>query len=156
MFCGLAWLVEDAVAADDFGNIVHHIEAEYHVHRDHRFFMAFAGMVVKCSRLGGAKDFKAAIFENQHLSGSDADARLDEIVQSAGKSGWQPLIKSFSRRSGEHNYIYAQGQSKDLKLLIVSIEPDESVVMQVRIDADKLSEFINENKKQPAYGKSSE
>ncbi len=72
MFCGLIWLVEDT-AADDFGDIVHHIEAEYHVHRNHRFFMAFAGMVVRCSHLGGAKDFKAAIFENQHLSGSGAE-----------------------------------------------------------------------------------
>lgn len=45
------------------------------------------------------------------------------------------------------NYIYAQGASKDLRLLIVSVEPDEAVVMQLKIDADKLSEFINQETK---------
>lgn len=129
--------------ADDFGNIVHHIEAQYHVHRNYRFLMAFAGLVVKVSHIAGARDFKAALFENQRFFASESDARLDEIVQSAGKSGWQPLVKSFSRRTREHNYIYVQGQNKDLKLLIVSVEPEEAVVVQVKIDADKLSDFIN-------------
>jgi hypothetical protein len=150
LLCGWLWPVEEAQAAgDDFNNIVHHIEAAYHVHRNYRFLMGFAGFVVKVSSLGGAKDFKMAIFENQHLFASEPDARLDEIMQSAAESGWQPLVRSFSRRSGEHNYIYAQPRSKDLRLLIVNVEPDEAVFIQVKINPDRLSEFINDNTKKP-------
>lgn len=122
-----------------------HIEAQYHVHRNYRFLMSLAGVVVKCSHLGGVKVFKAAIFEDQQLPGSDLDTRLDDVIQRAGASGWQPLVKSFSRRSGEHNYIYAQAKGKDLSLLLVSVEPDEAVVLQVKIDPVKLSDFINEH-----------
>lgn len=131
--------------ADDFGRIVRHIEAEYHVHRNYRFLMSFAGVAVKCTRVGGVKAFKMAIFEDQHLSGTEMDDRLDELVERASSSGWQPMVKSFSRGSGERTYIYAKAEGNDMKLLLVSVEADEAVVMQVKIDPKKLSDFINKH-----------
>src|SRR5579864_8314018 len=77
--CTFGWLVPDAAASDDFSAIVHHIEAEYHVHRNYRFLMAFAGVAVRLTSFTGVKSFKAAIFENQHLFAAEPDARLDEI-----------------------------------------------------------------------------
>ncbi|HLJ30325.1 MAG TPA: hypothetical protein VKY85_26710 [Candidatus Angelobacter sp.] len=144
--CTFSMLAQErSWAEDDFNNIVHHIESQYHVHRNYRFLMAFAGVVVKCSSFTGVKGFRAAIFENQHLFSSEPDARVDEVIQAAGKSGWQPLIRSYSRRTGEHNYIYAQSRGKDVKLLIVNVEPNEAVVAQVKINPDKLNQFINEH-----------
>lgn len=61
----------DLVYADDFGRIVHHIEASYHVHRNYRFLMGFAGIAVKFWHVGGVKSMKIAIFEDQHLDGTD-------------------------------------------------------------------------------------
>jgi hypothetical protein len=146
LLLGLSSLVPDAQAAgDDFNDIVHHIEAEYHVHRSYPFLMAFAGFVAKCSHVAGVKGFKMALFEDQTLPGIELDRRLDEIVQSAGRSGWQPLIKSVSRRTGEHDYIYVRGNSKDLTMLMVDVERKEAAVLEVRINADKLSQFINEH-----------
>lgn len=144
MVFGFFALAED-LRADDFGSIVHHIEAEYHVHRNYRFLMSFAGVVVKCTHVGGVKVFKMAIFEDQHLPGTELDDRLDELVQRAGSSGWQPMVKSFSRRSGERTYIYAKAEGNDMKLLLVSVESNEAVVLQVKINPDKLSHFINEH-----------
>lgn len=144
ILCGFFSMAEN-MYADDFGRIVRHIEAEYHVHRNYQFLMAFAGVVVKCTHMGGVKVLKVAIFEDQHFSGTGLDNRLDELVQRAGSSGWQPLVRSFSRRSGEQTYIYAHPSGKDMKLLLVSVEPNEAVVMQVKIDPVKLSDFINEH-----------
>jgi hypothetical protein len=63
-------------------------------------------------------------------------------------SGWQPLIQSWDRHSGERTYIYAQEVSskngKDMKLLLVSLESNEAVVLQVKVDPKKLDEFIEE------------
>lgn len=135
----------ESMYADDFGRIVRQIEAEYHVHRNYRFLMAFAGVVVKCTHMGGVKVFKAAIFEDQQLSGTELDDRLDELVERADSSGWRPLVRSFSRRSGEQTYVYAQASGNDMKLLLVSVEPHEAVVMQIKLDPVKLSDFINEH-----------
>ncbi|HXY25125.1 MAG TPA: hypothetical protein VEI73_10780 [Candidatus Acidoferrum sp.] len=49
------------------------------------------------------------------------------------------------RRSGKNTYIYAQARGNDMKLLLVSVEPDEAVVMQLKVDPDKLNAFINEH-----------
>lgn len=122
--CGLLFTAPRG-SADDFGKIVRHIEVQYNVHRNYRLLMAVAGIGVKCTQFTGVKVFKAAIFENQQLSGAELDRGLDELMQRAGLSGWQPLVKSFSRRSGEHNYIYAQASGNEMKLLVVSVEPDE-------------------------------
>lgn len=137
--------IAENLKADDFGRIVGHIEADYHVHRNYRFLISFAGVMVKCTHVGGVKALKMAIFEDQHLPGTELDDRLDELVQFAGSSGWQPLVRSFSRRSGEHTYIYAKADRNNMKLLLVSVEPDEAVVIQVKIDPKKLSDFINEH-----------
>jgi hypothetical protein len=144
--CVVFALSSDTVFAyDDFGRIVNHIEANYHVHRNYRFVMGFAGMVVKCWHIGGVKNFKGALFEDQTLARSASDATLDEIVQRASQSSWRPVVRSYSRRSGEHTYIYAQEVGKDLKLLIVNVEPSEAEVIQVQVDPDKLDQFLDEN-----------
>jgi hypothetical protein len=130
---------------DDFGKIVNHIEVEYHVHRNYRFLMGLAGVAVKCSHVGGVKTLKMALFDNQHLDTTALDERLDEIMEHASDSGYRPLVKSVSRRSGEHTYIYAQTKGNDLELLLVSVEPGEAVVLQVKINPAKLSKFINEH-----------
>ena len=135
-------------AADDFGRIVHHIEAQYHVHRQHRLAMGFAGFVVKFWHFAGVKSLKGAIFEDQQFLNAGADRKFDEIVRAAMDSGWQPMVQSWDRHSGERTYIYAQEvlskKGRDMKVLIVNLEPDEAVVLQVKVNPEKLNDFVRE------------
>ncbi|HLW52448.1 MAG TPA: hypothetical protein VKW06_06365 [Candidatus Angelobacter sp.] len=128
--------------ADDFGEIVHHIEVRYHAHRNYRFLMAFAGWSVKLWPGIGVREVKIAFFENQNLFPSDPDKDLDEILRQTGKAGWQQMVKSHSRRRGEISYVYVQPSGKDLKLLVVNLEHNEAEVIEVKIDPDKLEKFI--------------
>ncbi|HEU4413441.1 MAG TPA: hypothetical protein VFT65_01565 [Candidatus Angelobacter sp.] len=133
-----------AFAKDDFGQIVKHIETQYHVHRQHRFLLGVAGLTVKFWHIGGVKNFKGAIFENQPFLNAGSDTRFDEVVRAAMNSGWQPLVQEFDRHSGERTYIYAQDMGRDLKVLAVVLESNEAVVVQAKIDANKLQEFIQD------------
>jgi len=151
--CGLivATLVapsQSAFAKDDFGRIVHHIEANYHVHRQHRWVMGLAGFTVKFWHIAGVKSLKGAIFENQPFVNAASDARFDEIVRAAMDSGWQPVVQSWDRHTGERTYVYAQDVSskkgRDLKLLVVNLESNEAVVLQVKVDPQKLNAFIEQ------------
>lgn len=147
LFCAAALalnLLPESAQADDFGRIVHRIEASYHVHRSHRFLMGFAGLVVKFWHVGGVKSMKAAVFEDQSLDLSSPDTSLEEIIQAAARSGWQPVVRSFSRRTGETAYVYMQPAGKDVKMLVVSVEPDEAAVIQLKFSPDKLSKFLDE------------
>ena len=129
---------------DDFGIIVRHIETQYHVHRQHRFVMGLAGFVVKFWHFAGVKNFKGAIFDNGQLVNAAADNRFDEVIRGAMDSGWQPVVQEFDRRSGERTYIYMQDQGKDMKVLVVALETNEAVVIQVKVNPDKLSDFVKE------------
>ncbi|MGZ4828788.1 MAG: hypothetical protein ACXV5J_07260 [Candidatus Angelobacter sp.] len=135
---------QNAFAKDDFGKIVHHIETNYHVHRQHRWVMGLAGFTVKFWHFAGVKSLKGAIFENQRFTNAASDTRFDEIVRAAMDSGWQPLVQSWDRHTGERTYIYAQDLGKDMKLLVVNLESNEAVVLQVRVDPQKLNDFIEE------------
>jgi hypothetical protein len=144
---GLA-LPPQAAADDDFGRIVHHIEANYHVHRQHRWVMALAGFTVKFWHIAGVKSLKGAIFENQPFVNAASDTRFDEVVRAAMDSAWQPLVQSWDRHTGERTYIYAQEVSSkkasDMKVLVVSLESNEAVVIQVKVKPEKLNDFVRE------------
>ena len=139
-------LPAQAAADDDFGRIVHHIEANYHVHRQHRWVMGLAGFTVKFWHVAGVKSLKGAIFENQPFVNAASDARFDEVVRAAMDSGWQPLVQSWNRHTGERTYIYAQEVSSkkgsDMKVLLVSLESNEAVVLEVKVDPGKLHHFM--------------
>jgi hypothetical protein len=148
VLAGLFTTTQHAFAKDDFGKIVHHIEVNYHVHRQHRWVMGLAGFTVKFWHIAGVKSFKGAIFEDQPFVNAASDTRFDEVVRAAMDSGWQPLVQSWDRHTGERTYIYAQAvsskKSKDMKVLVVSLESNEAVVLQVKIDPNKLNHFIEE------------
>jgi hypothetical protein len=135
---------QPASAKDDFGKIVHHIETNYHVHRQYRWAMGLAGFTVKFWHIAGVKSFKGAIFENQQFVNTSLDRRFDEVVREAMESGWQPVVQAYDRRSGERTYIYAQDLGKDMKVLVVNLEPTEAVVLQVKVNPNKLADFVNE------------
>ncbi len=137
---------------DDFERIVHHIESRYHAHRNYAFLMALAGLTVKAWQGSGVKDLKIAYFEDQQVLQSASDRELDELVQAVGHSGWQPMVKSVSRRHGNHVYIYASTEGKDLRLLIVNVEPNEAELVQVKLDPRKLDEFLNDHTRQGPKG----
>jgi hypothetical protein len=59
-------------------------------------------------------------------------------------SGWQPLVQTWDRHTGERTYIYAQDLGKDMKVLVVSLESNEAVVLQVKVDPKRLNDFIEE------------
>jgi hypothetical protein len=130
---------------DDFEKIVHHIESRYHAHRNYGFLMAVAGFAAKAWHTSGVKDVKIALFEDQQVLRSASDREMDELIEEAGSSGWQPLVKSVSRRRGDHIYIYARTEGKDLRMLVVNVEPNEAEVVEVKLDPRKLDEFVNQH-----------
>jgi hypothetical protein len=144
MLAGFFTTAQNAFARDDFGKIVHHIEVNYHVHRQHRWVMGLAGFTVKFWHIAGVKSFKGAIFENQPFVNAASDTRFDEVVRAAMDSGWQPLVQSWDRHTDERTYIYAQDLGNDMKVLVVNLESNEAVVLQVKVDPKKLNDFIEE------------
>jgi hypothetical protein len=141
----LLWTGSGTVFADDFSDIVHHIESRYRAHRNLRFLMSFAGLAAKAWPGSGVRGVKIALFEDQRVFQPAPDREIEELMQSLGDSGWQPMVKSVSVRSGERTYIYAKPVGKDFRLLVVNVEATETVVLEAKVDSRKLEELIDDH-----------
>lgn len=138
----------------EFSAAVHHIESTYHVHRSHRFLMWGVGMIVKVAHPEGVSSLRLAIFEDQKFSGAGDDMQFTSLLEKSlrqtsdefGTEAWQRMVRVWSRHEGERTYIYARPRGNDLELFIVALETDEAVVLKLRMNPDKLDEFVNEHR----------
>ncbi len=138
-----------AVHAGDkeFGQVVHHIESYYHARRSNRLLFGFVGVVVQFWHPYGVKSLKMALFEDHNFSGSVHDDEFSGIVQGALSQQWRPLVRVWSRRNSERTYIYAADagpKSKDIKLLIVTLDQSDAVVLKLKVDPDRLAQMMDE------------
>ena len=144
----LAAAVAPASAKDrEFGLFVRHIGSYYHAHRSHRLLIGFAGglgnVVIKFWRPYGVKNFKLAMFEDQDFSASRDDLDFPAVIRAGINAGWSPLIQVWSRRDGERTYVFARATGKnDVKVLVVTLEQNEAVVVEAKFNPDKLSRAI--------------
>ncbi len=138
-------LPQSARAGDkEFGVLVHYVESHYKVHRQYRFILSFASFAVNIARPYGVKGMKLAIFENEKISAANADDQdFPSVVKAGLAEGWQPMVRVWSRRNGERTVIFAKPEGKNMKLLIASVEQNEAVVIQVKVNPDKLSQCID-------------
>ena len=153
MLCFIAFSVPQCARAGDkeFGTLVHYVESHYHAHRSYRFLLGFASLAVSVARPDGVKEMKLALWENQNISAkSKDDSDFPAVVRAGLADGWQPLVQVWSHRDGERTVIFAKPDGKNMKLLVATVESDEAVVVQMKLDPDRLSECIDHwSKKDP-------
>lgn len=123
----------------DFKRIVRQIEREGNVRRTWIPFLSIARMAVRLNPVDGVSDFQLAVFDRNPLSVQ----RLDALVRGSVKAGWSPIINVRSR-DGEQARIYARAEGNDVNLLIIAREPQETVVVQMRLDPEKFGEMMAE------------
>lgn len=129
-----------------FDSVVQAVSTTYHARQNLRFVTWFAGMAAKFARPEGVKGLRMAIFENQDFTPRDGEAQFEQAVESALQQDWRPLVRVRSNRDGERTLIYARESGKDVKLFIVTLEPSEAVVLEVKMNARKFSQMVDEPK----------
>jgi hypothetical protein len=128
----------------EFGLLVHYVESHYHVHRQYRFLLGFASLAVNIVRPYGVKGMKLALWENGKITASKDDMDFPAVVKAGLAQGWQPMVRVWSRRDGERTVIFAKPEGKDVKLLVATVDAEDAVVVQVKINPEKLSRSIDE------------
>ncbi len=145
-----------AAARDrEFHAVMRHIESTYHARPNMRFLMWSIGMVVRVAHPEGVSRLRMAIFEHRNFSGIGDDRRFASVVEAALAEprrrerpgpGWRLMVRSWSRRDNEQDYIYARARGKRLGLFIVSLEPDEAVVMELEANARALGKYLDDSR----------
>ena len=128
-----------------FDAITKHLKTQYKAKKRRVPFMGLANFAVKIMHPAGVKSVKLAIFEELDHAPAAGNNELSLIMRNALSPEWQPLVRIRSR-DGEQLYVYATDEGNSVKLLVVNIDGSDAFVARVKLNPEKLKEFLNDPK----------
>lgn len=127
----------------DFAAVARAIDNQEGVSRVWIPFLGVARVVVRMVQPEGVRDFQLVTFKNT----DNVDPRkLQEIMQQKAGPGFKPLVRVWSRRSGDWSFIYAKpsAEKNRIELMVLAHDDEETVLVRVDVDADVLARELGE------------
>jgi len=137
----LVMMAAASPAAAGFDSIARKIERTQHVRRNWIPFISLGRLFVRIAKPDGIHDFKVAIFDDGRIP---AGADLLPIVREEIGPGWRQMVRSRSRRNGECSTIWAREDGSRVRMIILSQEEDETVLLEVAIDPDVFADSLRD------------
>jgi hypothetical protein len=141
---------QPALADDNsFSSVVKHIESEYNGKRQGTFGgVTFGRFLVKMIKPAGVKNFKVVIFKTVDFpdGSSRRGMNFHSSVRSRINREWTPLVQYSSPAERQWTYVYAHFLTKDVKVLVVTLQKEQAFVVQTKFSPEKLIEFMNNPK----------
>ena len=136
-----------SLAGDEsFSSVVKHIKSSYHA-KQQGFFgaMMLARFAVKMVKPAGVKNFKLVLLRDLDYSDSPEprSAEFHSFIQSKIDPIWTPLVQYSSPREKQWTYVYVTREKEDVKILVVTLQRKDAVVLQTKFSPAKLVEFMN-------------
>jgi hypothetical protein len=138
----LVFLASSPLAASEFDWMVRQISRETGAKPVHIPFFGLARFVVRVGHPAGASDVHLAVFEGTHI----APVHFNQLLDTTAGSAWNPIVRVRSR-NGESTNIYARQEGKHVRLLICTSERNETTLVEVRVQPDKLMEVVEEHRR---------
>jgi hypothetical protein len=131
---------------ESFSSVVKHIKSNYHA-KQQGFFgaMILARLAVKIIKPAGVKNFKVALLRDLDYSEapSPKGAQFHSFIRSKIGPVWTPLVQYSSPREKQWTYVFVSREKEDVKLLVVTLQAKDAVVVQTKFSPEKLVEFMN-------------
>ena len=127
----------------DFNSLVRAVSRQRGIHRVWIPGLGLARMAVWMIHPSGVYDFQLATFEGEARFD---DVTFERLLRENSDAGFTPLVRAFSRRSGEMTMIWARpGRGDRIELMLLTHDPkEETVVLRAVIDADALARQVND------------
>ena len=137
--------------ADDksFSSVVKHIESHYNGKRQGTYGgVSFARFLVKVIKPAGVKNFKLVYFKTVDFpdGSSKRGMKFHAAVRDSINKEWTPLVQYSSPAERQWTYVYAHFLTKDVKVLVVTLQKEQAFVIQTKFSPEKLIEFMNNPK----------
>jgi len=136
-----------SLAGDEsFSSVVKHIKSIYHA-KQQGFFgaMMLARFAVKVIKPAGVKNFKVVLLRDLDYSEAPnpRSGQFHSFIQSKIDPMWTPLVQYSSPREKQWTYCFITRDKEDVKLLVVTLQEKDAVVLQTKFSPAKLVEFMN-------------
>ena len=147
-FLALAFtiIVPNAAAkGNEFDAVCDHLETKYQAKKVKIPFMWLARFAVGVVRPAGVKSFKVTIFKNLQFSPESLNDEMKLVMRDAFSDEWSPILRVHSAQ-GEQVYMNMRESGNSVKILLVTFNKDEAVVVRAKFNPDKLVKFIENPK----------
>jgi hypothetical protein len=126
-----------------FDEIVRAISDQLHARPLHIPFLGLVNLATFVARPAGVKHVDLAVFENLDLN--EHTARDIAEAMRATDRGWRPFVQVRSWKNGapETVIVYLGGDQRDCKLLVMTLDPSEATVVEVRLNPEALQVWLN-------------
>ena len=128
----------------EFNSVVTTVETQYGVHRMHIPLLGFATFCLKMAGTPGTSDVKIAVFQHMPRPRGSSDQEFEQRVTSSLGSEWLRFVRVRSNQGGQLTIIYTNAAEKDLKMMIVALQPDDATVVQVKLKSSDLKRWIDD------------
>jgi len=124
----------------EFHTIVKSIEHTYGVHH---LRIPFLGVAMFLARPSGVHGLKLAVFEGFRSPG-DTEAVRRVIERSLGPE-WHPFVRVLSKANdGETTMIYTNFSGDRMRMMVVNLEPTETVVVKMDLSDHAIEKWLKE------------
>jgi hypothetical protein len=131
---------------ESFSSVVRHIKKNYNA-KQQGFFgaMMLARFAVKVIKPAGVKNFKMVYLTDLDYSNTRSPERghFHAFIREAIDRKWAPLVQYSSPREQQWSYVYVTRENDDVKILVVTLQQQNAVVLQTKFSPSKLVEFMN-------------
>lgn len=131
---------------ESFSSVVKHIKKNYNA-KQQGFFgaMMLARFAVKVIQPAGVKNFKMVYLKDLDYSHSASPdpGHFHAFIRDTIDPRWTPLVQYSSAREQQWSYVYVTRENEDVKLLVVTLQQQNAVVLQTKFSPAKLVEFMN-------------
>jgi hypothetical protein len=143
----LVSLAPSSASAGDksFSSVVRHIKSNYRA-KQQGFFgaMMLARFAVKVVRPAGVKNFKVVLLKDLDFSDQADRTEFQAAARNVISSEWQPMVQYNSIKQNQYTHVYYTQEKEDVKLLVVTLQKDQAVIVQAKFSPEKLSKFIDD------------
>lgn len=129
------------VRGNEFDAVCDFLEDRFEAKKVRIPFMWLARAAVGIVRPAGVKAFKVTIYRELKFSEGGPDGEMRSVMRDAFDEEWTPILRVI-RKDGEQIYMNMREYKDNVKVLLVSINRNEAVVVRARFNPDKLAEFI--------------
>jgi len=130
---------------NEFDAVCDHLKTKYQAKKVKIPFMWLARLAVGIVRPAGVKSFKVTIFRDLQFAPETLNDEMKLVMRDAFSEEWSPILRVRSD-GGEQVYMNIRESGDNVKILLVTINREEAVVVRAKFNPDKLAEFIENPK----------
>ncbi len=130
---------------NEYDAVCNHLKTKYKAKKVKIPFMWLARAAVGIIRPAGVKSFKVTIFKNLQFSRDTLHKEMQSAMKESFSDEWSPILRIRSR-NGEQVYMNIRQSGKNVKVLVVTIDGDQAVVVRAKFNPNKLVKFIENPK----------